>query len=140
MTNSDLVPPNFKAPLAFDGSLASPASAGDRLQCPVAQPPDMAAKQMPQRQPHGMHALSKKALIRASWQPRPPSRPKFSSDGTSKVKDLGEGDIVGIGGGLVGTPAALGMARDGARALILGAADTHDQTGMGLHLCLGEAG
>ncbi|MBY5971016.1 NAD(P)/FAD-dependent oxidoreductase [Pseudooceanicola marinus] len=105
------------------------------------------------------------------------------------MKDLGEWDIVVIGGGLVGTATALGMARDGARVLILDAADTsfrasrgnfglvwaqskgagsrdyatwtrsavrdwtalqdelrelsgvdtHYQTGMGLHLCLGEA-
>ncbi|APZ50584.1 glycine/D-amino acid oxidase, deaminating (plasmid) [Salipiger abyssi] len=113
----------------------------------------------------------------------------FSSDGESKVKDLGIWDIVVVGGGLVGTATALGMARDGARVLILDASDTsfrasrgnfglvwaqskgansrdyatwtrsavrawpelqdelrelagvdtHYETGLGLHLCLGEA-
>lgn len=40
------------------------------------------------------------------------------------MKDLGTWDIVVVGGGLVGMAAALGMARDGARVLILDASDT----------------
>jgi len=39
------------------------------------------------------------------------------------VDDLGQWDIAVIGGGLIGTAAALGMARDGARVLILDASD-----------------
>ena len=104
------------------------------------------------------------------------------------MTDLGHWDIVVVGGGLVGTATALGMARDGARVLVLDSSDTsfrasrgnfglvwaqskgagnrdyatwtrtavrewraleaeirelsgvetHYETGLGLHLCLGE--
>ncbi|WP_066104946.1 NAD(P)/FAD-dependent oxidoreductase [Salipiger sp. CCB-MM3] len=44
--------------------------------------------------------------------------------GVRDVKNLGDWDIIVVGGGLVGTAAGLGMARDGARVLILDASDT----------------